>query len=88
MGGWITSRYGCFRDIGYGYEWWSASVGEHHFNYASGHGGQLIVLLRELDMVAVATADPQYLQIGGDAWKQEKAAFDLVGEFINSLPKE
>jgi len=77
-----------FRDIGYGYQWWFARVGEHHFNYASGHGGQLIVLLEELDMVVVATADPQYLQLGGEAWKHEKAVFDLVGEFINSLPSE
>lgn len=35
----ITSRYGNFRNLGYGYQWWSASVGDHHFNSAVGHGG-------------------------------------------------
>lgn len=39
ISGWmpgITSRYGYFRDLGYGYQWWSARAGEHHFNYACG----------------------------------------------------
>lgn len=76
-----------FRDIGYGYQWWSARAGEHHFNYAAGHGGQLIVLLDELDMVIVATADPFYLQHDGEAWKHEQANFNLVGKFIASMPK-
>jgi CubicO group peptidase (beta-lactamase class C family) len=88
-GGVSSSRLGrCFRDIGYGCQWWSARVGDHHFNYATGHGGQLIVLLDELDIVIVATSDPPYGQYGGKAWRHEKAVFSLVGEFINSLPKE
>ena len=88
-GGVSSSRLGrYFRDIGYGYQWWSARVGDHHFNYAAGHGGQLIVLLDELDLVIVATADPLYGQYGGEAWRHEKAVFDLVGKFIDSLPKE
>jgi CubicO group peptidase (beta-lactamase class C family) len=49
---------GAFRDIGYGYHWWSARAGEHHVNFAWGHGGQLIVLVDELDLVVVVTADP------------------------------
>lgn len=46
------------RDIGYGYQWWSARVGDHHLSFARGHGGQLIVLLYERDMIIVTTADP------------------------------
>jgi CubicO group peptidase (beta-lactamase class C family) len=85
-----SSRVGrYFRDIGYGYQWWSARVGDHHFNFAWGHGGQLIVLLDGLDMVIVVTADPFY---GKDehwqSWKYEKANLNLVGKFIKSLPKE
>jgi CubicO group peptidase (beta-lactamase class C family) len=49
-----------FRDIGYGYQWWSARSGDHHFDFAWGHGGQLIVLLDELDTIIVTTADPLY----------------------------
>ena len=75
-------------DIGYGYQWWSARAGEHHFDFAWGHGGQLIVLLDELDMVIVVTSDPFYLQHDDEAWKHELANVNLVGEFIKSLPSE
>ena len=62
-----------FREVGYGYQWWSARAGEHYFNYAAGHGGQLIVLLEDLDMVIVTTAYPFFQQHDGGAWKHEKA---------------
>ncbi|UCC91088.1 MAG: serine hydrolase [Dehalococcoidia bacterium] len=76
-----------FRNIGYGYQWWSARVGEHHFDFAWGHGGQLIVLMDELDMIIVVTAYPFYLQHDDESWKHELANINLVGEFIKSLPK-
>ena len=75
-----------FRDIGYGFQWWSARAGNHHFNYAAGHGGQLIVLLDEMDMMVVTTADPFFMQHDGESWKHEKAIINMVGSFINSLP--
>jgi CubicO group peptidase (beta-lactamase class C family) len=73
-------------DIGYGYQWWSARAGDHHFDFAWGHGGQLIVLLDEFDMVIVVTAYPFYLQHDDEAWKHELANVNLVGKFIKSLP--
>ncbi len=76
-----------FSDIGYGYQWWSATVGDHHFDYAAGHGGNLIVLLHELDMIIVTTADPLYELPAEAGWKYEGAIIDLVGRFIESLPK-
>ena len=91
ISGWIpgiTSRYGYFRDLGYGYQWWSAKAGKYQFNYANGHGGNQIILLNELDMVIVTTADRLYGQFGDDAWEKEKAVINLVGKFINSLPSE
>ncbi len=75
-------------DIGYGYQWWSARVGNHHFDYAKGHGGQLIVLLDDLDMIIVVTAYPFFLQHDDESWKHELANVNLVGEFIKSLPSE
>ncbi len=77
-----------FRDMGYGYQWWSARAGDHRFNFAWGHGGQQIALVDELDMVIVVTADPLFGQHGGGPWKQEKANLNLVGNFINTLPKD
>jgi CubicO group peptidase (beta-lactamase class C family) len=80
------NNIGRFQDIGYGYQWWSAAIGDHPVNFAWGHGGQLIVLLDELNMVVVVTADPFYDVYGSESWKHEKANFDLVGDFIDSLP--
>jgi CubicO group peptidase (beta-lactamase class C family) len=77
-----------FRDIGYGYQWWSARAGDHHFNLAWGDGGQLIVLVDELDMVIVVTADPLYGQTGQQPWNHEKANINLVSRFIKPLPAE
>jgi CubicO group peptidase (beta-lactamase class C family) len=90
---WVTKdklnkvgRY--LRNLGYGYQWWSARVGGHHLDFAWGHGGQLIVLLDALEMVIVVTADPFYLQHDGRSWKHEQANINLVGKFIKSLPGE
>ena len=91
ISGWIpgiTSRYGYFRDLGYGYQWWSARAGDHLFNYAAGHGGQHIVLLDELDMVIVTTAYPFCQQHDDQSWTHESAVIELVGKFIKSLPSE
>jgi CubicO group peptidase (beta-lactamase class C family) len=90
--GWIpgmSSKLGrYFSDIGYGYQWWSARVGDHHFNYAAGHGGNLIVLLEDLDMIVVTTANDLHGIFGQEAWKHEGAIIDMVGRFIGSLPTE
>lgn len=86
--GWLTSRYGSFYDRGYGYQWWSSKSGAHYFWYASGHGGNYIVLLRELDMVIVTTADPLHDKWDDNPWKYEGAINRLVGKFIRSLPRE
>jgi CubicO group peptidase (beta-lactamase class C family) len=83
-----TSRIGPFiRDLGYGYQWWSATVGSRRVDFAWGHGGQLIVLLHDLDMVVVMTSDPQYMKHDEEAWRYEKMNLNLVGKFIQLLPE-
>jgi CubicO group peptidase (beta-lactamase class C family) len=79
---------GRFRDIGYGYQWWSARAGDQQVNFAWGHGGQLIVLVDELDLVVVTTADPFWLEHNDESWKHEKATISLVADFVASLPRE
>jgi CubicO group peptidase (beta-lactamase class C family) len=80
---------GQFRDIGYGYQWWSARAGGHDVNFAWGHGGNLIVLVHDVDMVVVVTADSFYgKDVHWDSWKYEKANIELVANFISSLPLE
>ena len=77
---------GNFKDIGYGYQWWSVRAGDHHYNLAWGHGGQQIAIVDEFDMVIVVKADPLFGQHGGGPWKHEKANLNLVADFIASLP--
>jgi len=81
----FVKRIGDFRDIGYGYQWWSANVGDYHVNFAWGHGGQLIVLVEDLDMVVVTTSYPFWLEHNNRSWKHEKAIITMVSKFINSL---
>jgi CubicO group peptidase (beta-lactamase class C family) len=82
-------KIGHLHDIGYGYYWWSGEVGKYHVNFAWGHGGQLIVLVHDLDMVVVTTADPFYgKDTHFDSWKYEEAIIKMVADFINSLPGE
>ena len=84
----FVKRVGDFRDIGYGYQWWSANAGQHHVNFAWGHGGQLIVLVDEFDMVIVTTSYPFWLEHNDQSWKHEKAIMTMVSEFITSIPNE
>jgi len=79
-----VGRY--FRKLGYGYQWWSADVAGRRVDFAWGHGGQLIVLLKDLDMVIVATSDPFYGRSDDESWRHERASLNLVGKFIRSLP--
>jgi CubicO group peptidase (beta-lactamase class C family) len=89
MTGGFPANWGLsFRDVGYGYQWWSARSGDHRFDFAAGHGGQLIVLLDELDMIIVTTSYPFWLQHDAEAWKYELAILNLVGEFVKTLPSE
>ena len=81
----FVKKVGDFRDIGYGYQWWSANAGKHHVNFAWGHGGQLVVLVKDLDMVVVTTSYPFWLEHNDQSWKHEKAILTMVSEFISSL---
>ncbi|MAT44779.1 MAG: hypothetical protein CL609_20785 [Anaerolineaceae bacterium] len=84
----FVKKVGDFRDIGYGYQWWSANAGNHHVNFAWGHGGQLIVLVEDLDMVVVTTSYPFWLEHNDQSWKHEKAIMTMVSKFISSLDTE
>jgi CubicO group peptidase (beta-lactamase class C family) len=74
-------------DNAYGYQWWSIRAGHYRYNLAWGHGGEQIVLLKDLDMVIVVTVDPLHGQHGGGPWKKEKASLNLVADFVSSLPE-
>jgi len=89
VSGGFPKNYGLvIGDIGYGYQWWSATAGGHYFDLAWGHGGQFIVLLDEFNMVLVLTSNPFWLQHDDEAWQHELANVNLLGEFIKSLPNK
>lgn len=73
------------RQLDYGYLWWSAKAGDYQVKFAWGHGGQLVALVHELNMVIVTTADDLAGQFGTAAWQKEKAVMELVGKFISRL---
>ncbi|MDQ2091788.1 serine hydrolase [Marimonas arenosa] len=88
---WVTlerltraGRY--FRDLAYGYQWWQAKVGDRRVDFAWGHGGQLIVLVDDLDMVLVVTAYPAWLEHDQENWSHERSHLNLAGKFISLLP--
>jgi len=70
--------------LGYGYMWWSGVSGNHQYNFAWGHGGQLIMVIQDLNMVIVTSAAPQSI-FDNAAWQKEKAIMELVGEFISRI---
>ncbi len=74
-----------FEVLDYGYLWWSSQAGAHPVKFAWGQGGQLIVLVPDLDMIVVTSADHLPGQFGEVAWRKTKAIMELVGEFIESI---
>lgn len=84
-----TSTYGReiltnIRNLQYGYLWWSGTSGSHQIWYAWGHGGQMIVIIRDLNMVIVATAAPQPT-FDNYSWQKESSVMELVGRFISKI---
>jgi CubicO group peptidase (beta-lactamase class C family) len=72
------------RNLKYGYLWWSGTSGSHQIWYAWGHGGQMIVIIRDLNMVIVATAAPQST-FDNYSWQKESSVMELVGRFITKI---
>ncbi len=56
-----TSQTGSTPNVsmGYGWLWWVATEGNHRTFSARGHGGQIIYVVPDLDLVTVITSDPE-----------------------------
>ena len=88
---WVTverldhaGRY--LRDLGYGYQWWQASAGDHRVSFAWGHGGQFYGLVPDRNLVIVITAYAAWLEHDGENWTHERSHLNLAGKFISLLP--
>lgn len=71
-------------NLKYGYLWWSGTSGSHQIWFAWGHGGQMIVIIHDLNMVIVATAAPQP-GFDNHSWQKESSVMELVGRFITKI---
>lgn len=88
---WVTvarrdhaGRY--LRDLGYGYQWWQASIGDRRINFAWGHGGQFYGLVHDQNLVVIVTAYPAFMEHDSTNWSHERAQLNLAGKFISLLP--
>jgi len=75
-------------EFGYGYLWWSARACKYDFNYAWGHGGNLIVQVHDLDLEIVTTVNTLPGLPGEGSWPKDRAIIDLMGKYVRSLPQE
>ncbi|MBN2047309.1 MAG: serine hydrolase [Anaerolineaceae bacterium] len=75
-----------WKDNGYSYQWWSIKAGNYRYHLAWGHGGQQIIIVDDLDLVAVILVDPMHLVWNDQQWKNEKASLNLMADFVASLP--
>ncbi len=60
-----------FTNYGYGYQWWSAYAGGTRADFAWGHGGSFIFVVRSLDLVIAVTADPFQGEHSDRSWEHE-----------------
>ena len=71
--------------LDYGYMWWLTKIANHQVSFAWGNGGQLIVLVHDMNMVVVSTADYLPGIFGEEAWNKTKTVMELVGNLIEQL---
>ncbi|MGE0702483.1 MAG: serine hydrolase domain-containing protein [Vicinamibacterales bacterium] len=63
----------------YGYGWWFRNLGGHDTFYAWGFGGQYIFVVRDLDLVVVATSAAT---VDDERREHRRTVYDLVEQFI------
>jgi CubicO group peptidase (beta-lactamase class C family) len=62
-------------DHGYGYQWWMGRLGGYDIFFASGKGGQKIIVVPELDMIVVTTTNADAWE---GAWAQNQWVLRIV----------
>ncbi len=74
-----TTTWEEMSDVGYGFQWWTGEVRHHRLFFASGFGGQWIVVIPTLDMVVVSTANA-YSE--STEWEQMEYLIELMDMFL------
>jgi len=66
-------------DVGYGFQWWTGKVREHALYFASGFGGQWIVVIPDLEMVVVSMMNAD---LETEGWLNMEFLIELLDRFI------
>ena len=66
-------------DQQYGYGWWVRDLDGHHTFYAWGYGGQFIFVVRDLDLVVVATSAAT---VSDERRDHRRVVYDLIERFV------
>ncbi|UCE24460.1 MAG: serine hydrolase [Candidatus Zixiibacteriota bacterium] len=69
-------------DINYGYQWWGGRAGTHDVHFAAGACGQLIVIVPDMDMVLVTSAEKTPL-FDPESGHRFVSIVDMVAKFIS-----
>lgn len=73
-------EFGPIINASYGYHWWVGEMKGYPIFFATGHGGQNIMIFRDLNMVVVTTTDPD---LGfTDSWSQSIVTFNFIANYI------
>lgn len=73
---------GEFQDLEYVYHWWTASFAGYDFFMAQGKGGQNIVIVPDLKLVAVTTTKAD--MSARESWTQSQETFNFIAEYVLS----
>jgi len=77
---WQNLTWGDVADYNYGYLWWLGKISGYRVFFALGHGGQLIMNVPDLNMIIVATADPNFDWDIAD--EHERAILHIIAQYV------
>ncbi len=63
---------------GYGYQWWLDTTGDDDYFSAIGHGGQFISVVKDLNLVVVATSVPPEEAIYSDSPQIKEILYNVI----------
>jgi CubicO group peptidase (beta-lactamase class C family) len=77
---WGSSLWGDLRNAQYGRLWWLGELNGHRAILAIGHGGQYVVVIPDLQMIAVTTANPNFDWDTAD--EHERAILHIIAAYV------
>jgi CubicO group peptidase (beta-lactamase class C family) len=76
----LPDEWGALTNRSYGLLWWKGKIQDYDVNLAIGHGGQIIVIFPQLDMVIYISSDPNVSYNISD--EHEKTILNFIADFI------